>query len=73
MSESGFDLSMKSGDMQSKLSKFTDEIKRQHEKEEEASLSKFFSTKYFFLFFLKYCKILIQKYFFFSINFWFLL
>lgn len=36
MSESGFDLSMKSGDMQSKLSKFTDEIKKQREKEEEA-------------------------------------
>lgn len=56
MSESGFDLSMKSGDMQSKLSKFTDEIKRQHEKEEEEQLSKFFSTKYFFLFFKRRVK-----------------
>lgn len=46
-SESNLDLSVASSRVSSRLSKFTEEIKRQREKEEEKKIQKYFSKSLF--------------------------
>ena len=50
MSESNLDLSIASSRVSSRLSQYTEEIKRQREKEEEKKITKYFGNHYLDLF-----------------------